>query len=409
MEASKSVLLVDLSLDLEKLLRIPGGQFGVEFLQFNGQPSNDQAGVVAGYNSLTGPPAARSAAKLNELWWRQRPVRRQARPPHRQDRARPSTSTTCPAARADGDHQHFIPAVTGSIYTPVFKNPTPLGEAALGTTTRPTASRPRSPPPNDLYFSYGIFDGNRALGEQTGLNGRRSSTATTSRSGKPASRTSSEPAKAGHPRCRHLGPTGKLTAAGDQEDGANGFYPFGSQRLWFRQPGLDNSGISGFFQFGINDSDTLPVNKYFGTGLTAFGSRARTTERHPRARASRCPGSNENLGFRSSEVMLAAYYQAHVWGDIYVQPTLTHVPNPGQSRTLSPATAISLRRHRPVLMFAKPTVRHYASWWRGHGAATRLGFSAARARRGCLVDLDELHHADAPRGSGCGSAARSGP
>jgi porin len=45
--------------------------------------------------------------------------------------------------------------------------------------------------------------------------------------------------------------------------------------------------------------------------------------------------------------MLAAYYQAHVWGDIYVQPTLTHVPNPGQSRNLSPATAISL--HATVL------------------------------------------------------------
>jgi hypothetical protein len=47
---------VDLSLDLEKLLGIPGAQFGVEFLQFNGENTNGQAGVVTGYNNLPGPP-----------------------------------------------------------------------------------------------------------------------------------------------------------------------------------------------------------------------------------------------------------------------------------------------------------------------------------------------------------------
>ena len=48
-------------------------------------------------------------------------------------------------------------------------------------------------------------------------------------------------------------------------------YTFGSQRLWTRHPGIDNSGITGFFQFGINDSDTMPVNKYFGVGLAGLG------------------------------------------------------------------------------------------------------------------------------------------
>ena len=45
-----------------------------------------------------------------------------------------------------------------------------------------------------------------------------------------------------------------------REDGAGGVYVFGSQRLWLRNPGVDNSGVSGFYQFGINDSDTLPAN-----------------------------------------------------------------------------------------------------------------------------------------------------
>ena len=51
-----SLLLVDLSVDLEKVLRIPGAQVGAEFLQFNGQDTNGQAGVVIGYNSIQGPP-----------------------------------------------------------------------------------------------------------------------------------------------------------------------------------------------------------------------------------------------------------------------------------------------------------------------------------------------------------------
>ena len=37
-----------------------------------------------------------------------------------------------------------------------------------------------------------------------------------------------------------------------------------------------------------------------------------------------------------------AYYQIHVIADIYIQPTLTHIPNPGRSPRLSPATAITI-------------------------------------------------------------------
>ena len=93
-------------------------------------------------------------------------------------------------------------------------------------------------------------------------------------------------------------------------------------------------------QFGINDSKTMPTNPYLGAGLTGFGLIPR------RPKDSMGIGVawstlNERLGFRSDEVMLAAYYQMHVIADIYIQPTLTHIPNPGQSPRLSPATAIT--------------------------------------------------------------------
>jgi porin len=65
-----SLLVADLNLDFARLAGIQGGQFGVQFLQFNGQPTNREAGVVTGFNGLTGqPPLVRS--ELYQLWWRQ--------------------------------------------------------------------------------------------------------------------------------------------------------------------------------------------------------------------------------------------------------------------------------------------------------------------------------------------------
>ena len=66
-----SLLLVDLQPRPREAPAIPGAQFGTEFLQFNGQHTNGQAGVVAGYNSLPGPPPL-DRSELYELWWRQR-------------------------------------------------------------------------------------------------------------------------------------------------------------------------------------------------------------------------------------------------------------------------------------------------------------------------------------------------
>ena len=65
-----NLLVTDLDADLEKLAHIPGASFGAALLRFDGQPTNQQAGIVTGYNGLTGaPPLDRT--ELYELWWRQ--------------------------------------------------------------------------------------------------------------------------------------------------------------------------------------------------------------------------------------------------------------------------------------------------------------------------------------------------
>src|SRR5262249_30846049 len=69
--------------------------------------------------------------------------------------------------------------------------------------------------------------------------------------------------------------TGTLTLSRPQQseitqNGTHGVYAFASQRLW--RGGGDNpaSGMSGFVQLGINNSQTLFATRYLGLGLTAF-------------------------------------------------------------------------------------------------------------------------------------------
>ena len=60
-----SLALVGLELDFEKLIGLPGAKMGATFLQFDGQPSNAAAGVITGYDGLTGPPPAIGASSIN--------------------------------------------------------------------------------------------------------------------------------------------------------------------------------------------------------------------------------------------------------------------------------------------------------------------------------------------------------
>jgi porin len=335
-----SLLLVDLSLDLERLLRIPGAQFGVEFLQFNGQRTNDQAGVVAGYNSLPGPPPL-DRSQLYELWWRQRLF---------DDKLIVRIGKTVPTYDFNNvvrplrlqDESLSVPAVSALIYTPIFKNPTLIGtlpgyyNSAYGITATVA-------PTTNFYVSAAVYDGNLARGEQTGLrvtpkfNGYYFTIGEVGYAWRLG-----EHGMPGTLAVGGWGQTGELSAGGVTEDGAHGFYTFGSQRLWVRNPGIDNSGITGFFQFGINDSKTRPFNTYVGAGLTGFG----LVPGRPKDSVGTgvaVSWLNQNLGFRSNEVMLAAYYQMHVMGDVYLQPTVTHIPARTEP-SFSPATAVTMSR-----------------------------------------------------------------
>ena len=120
-----NLFVTGLNADLGKLINIPGATVGAALLQFDGQPTNQQAGVVTGYNSLPGaPPLDRT--ELYELWWRQSlfadaVVVRFGKLVPTNDFG----NVARPVPVQDPSLQ--IPAVSGLLYTPIFVNPTILG------------------------------------------------------------------------------------------------------------------------------------------------------------------------------------------------------------------------------------------------------------------------------------------
>jgi porin len=116
------LLIVGAGLDAEKLVGWPGGRFGVEFLQFNGEHTNQQAGSVQGYNSLPGPPPLHRS-ELYQLWWRQELF---------DGKLIVRVGKMVPTADFNNvlrpvptqDQSLFIPSVSGLLFTPVFVNPT---------------------------------------------------------------------------------------------------------------------------------------------------------------------------------------------------------------------------------------------------------------------------------------------
>jgi porin len=126
------------------------------------------------------------------------------------------------------------------------------------------------------------------------------------------------------------------------QKGTQGVYLYGSQRLWFRHPGKDHSGITGFFQYGINNSKTLPIYAYAGAGFTAFGLVGnRIGDSFGLGLA--YSKLNRRLNLRSSELIVQGYYQAKLFSNIYAEPVLTWIPNPGASKNLKPVWAATAR------------------------------------------------------------------
>lgn len=333
-----SVLIVDLLVDLQKAFGWQGAYLGSEFLQFNGQPTNADAGVVQGYNSLTGsPPLGRS--ELYQLWLLQKfyddkftlRIGKSIPIAHFNNVSKPVPTSNLSVA---------IPSVSGLVYTPIFVNTTMLGviggyyNSVYGVTATIA-------PQKQTYINLGCFDGSLARGVQTGLkvgphpNGYYFSIMETGYGWAGS--------KPGIVAIGGWYQSGKLTKAHQTETGTGGLYAFASSALWTKPSETTNQGnVSGFLQFGWNHSQTLEMNLFVGAGLTAFA----LIPKRP----------NDSFGFglawsrlnphlfsRYSELMFQSYYQLQILSTLYFESALSYIPTPGAHPEESNVSALTTR------------------------------------------------------------------
>ncbi|MBS0625652.1 MAG: carbohydrate porin [Verrucomicrobia bacterium] len=331
-----SLLILDLSINLDTSIGWKGALFGTEFLQFNGQATNADAGIAQGYNSITGdPPLNRS--ELYQLWLYQElfdkkmSIRIGKTVPiyHFNNVSKPVPTDTISS---------YIPSVSGLIYTPLFVNTTLLG-AIGGYYNSVCGVTVTIAPVKEAYLNLGMYDGNLARGVQTGLTGPHFN-------GYYFSIAEVGYGWAGkRPGIAAVGgwyQSGKLTLDSVTQHGTSGVYTFGSQAIWIRDSKSKGGNISGFWQFGWNNSKTLPMSLFFGGGLTMF------------ALVPRRPNDSFGVGVawsrlnrrlfpRDSELMLQGYYQAQLNKWVYFQPVISYVPNPGRTLKHSNVCALTFR------------------------------------------------------------------
>ncbi|MGB6555695.1 MAG: carbohydrate porin [Candidatus Binataceae bacterium] len=340
-----SLTIGNLNVDAEKLFGLPGSSFDASVLQFDGEDDNLKAGTTPGYDGLVGPkPMDRT--ELYELWWRQRlfddklviRVGKMVTTSDFNNVSRPIPVT---------DPSLQIPSVTGVIFTPIYKNPTMFG-AAPGYYNSAYGLTANLAPSSNFYLIYGLYDGAGSRTIQTGLreapvfNGHYFTIAETGYAW-----LYGDKELPGIVAIGGWAKTGELYGGGTQQEGAQGVYAFGSQRLWRHHAGIDNSGISGYFQLGFNDARTMIANRYFGLGFTAFSL---ILERPADSFGSGLAWTwlNRRYGFRSNEAILETYYQMHLISSSFLEPVLSYIPNPGQGRNIQGAVVMTAQL---VVMF----------------------------------------------------------
>lgn len=332
-----SSFILDLYINLETAVRWEGASFGAEFLQFNGQPTNADAGVVQGYNSLPGPPPL-NRSELYQLWIRQEFFDKKLTvrigktvPTYHFNNVSKPVPTENPAV--------YIPSVTGLIYTPIFVNSTLLG-AIGGYYNSVCGIVVTIAPVKEAYVNIGFYDGNVAKGVQTGLTGPHFNGYYFSIAEAGYGWTAPKPGIAA------IGgwyQSGRLKAGTQRETGTGGFYAFASQALWIKDSNTNSKGnISGFVQLGWNASRTLPMNRFVGAGLTAF---ALIPQRPNDSFGVGVSWSRLNpyIFSRYSELMFQGYYQAKIYKSIYFQPVISYIPDPGAHPTKSNVCALTAR------------------------------------------------------------------
>jgi len=353
------------SVDLQTAFGIRGGTLGVEFLGFTGDPITHAAGCIQMFSNMDGSPP-RDRVEMMQAWWHQR-LFEDKLTFHigKMNAAGHFGTVTKPVIITETHLQDRSSDISSLIWVPVGLNPTLLTilpayyNTAYGATVHFAPTR-------EFYASYGFFDGNLARGVQTGLKWKPHFNSYTLHIGEMGySWRVGEHRKPGRLGVGAWAQTGDFyTPALTLEDGAEGYYLFGNQRLWYMRPNINNAGIISYFQYAHTGADSLMVNDYVGAGLSGVGlvpGRPYDTisagmawsglNDLPGAGAFFCPETpSSSNDLRGHELMLQAAYLTTLvfetpkaFWTLTPQLAYTYIPTPGRRPDLDAAHVFTLR------------------------------------------------------------------
>ena len=336
-------LLLEASLDLGKAIGLDHTWIWVQGLQVNGSANaGGVSGSVQGSNSLVAaPPLDRTelfefAIRKDVLDGRLRLIAGKQSP----------STIFANINRPDvtEDPRYKIASITSLAFTPIYSMPSLLGrlpgytDSALGlhATVQPGWLEDRS------YLSAGVFDGRGGLGDASVLTGlvmpslsgplfsivEAGSGWVVGETRKPGSIGVGAWSQGGESlRCNRSNPQQCIS-----EIGTWGAYLLMDQRLSNFRPDQDSSGINTFLSAGWSPSNTNLINASITGGLTFFGPfKARPNDSLGIGLSWAQINTREFLShtFNSNELMLQGYAQIALTKSLFLQPTLTLLPQVG--------------------------------------------------------------------------------
>lgn len=331
---------LELLYDPGKRTHWKGALFAIEFLQLNAAATNSNAGLVQGFEGLVGAPPY-SRTDLYTWWYRQEWMC--GRLITRIGKSTPNADFNSVNRLFPINDKRRSPAASGVIYGTIFNQ---------GSLTSFLPSYYNSAfgasafyfPVRSFYVSIGAYDGNKARGVQTDrtlpeFNGYYFIISETGYSWSNAFL----PGRIALGVWRQTGSFSLDTGdASIVQNGVQGIYLYGSQRLWWKDKNFSSSGVVTYLQLGINNTKTLPINKFLGWGVTGYGLVSRRPKDSMGFGLS-LAGLNQNRVPHSNEWMFQTYYQCHLCGGLYIEPVVSYIPRPGAEENLPETWAATVR------------------------------------------------------------------
>jgi len=347
--ASNNAFILATSIDTEKAFGWKGGKFGASFLQVNGQNTNGYAGTVIGYDAIVGAPPF-NRTELYTLYFDQELFKERMGVRVGKLLATVDFNNVTKVHRFKDD-AHYISSLSSLLYTSIFVNPTII-PAMSGYYDPAYGVMMYTAPTENTWATAGVYDGNKATGLPSGIHNLKVNDYVFSIGEAGISWLAGEDKQPGQFGIGAWHQSGQINVQGIygnlKQTGAEGVYVYGGQRVWTSDKDktyfTDHSeegendefktkkvaSISMFYQYGVNNSKTMPVRQFVGAGFTAFSFIANRPEDSFGAGMS-LSFLNQNRYQRASELMFQTYYQAAIIpGAIFLQPTLSYIPTPGQ-------------------------------------------------------------------------------